>query len=96
MKGEIAMEFQNFLDTLDEKTISVKDAAQMMGKSEQFIRVGLRRQRLPFGVAVQITSQWSYYISPKLFYEYIGYEPEKQHKKSLFKKIFKKEVLKEN
>lgn len=90
------MEFQEFLDTLDNKTISVKDAAQMMGKSEQFIRIGLRRQRLPFGVAVQMSSQWTYYISPKLFYEYIGYKPQKQHKKSLIEKIFKKEVAEEN
>jgi len=31
-----------------EKNITIKKAAQMMGKSEQFIRIGLRNQRLPF------------------------------------------------
>lgn len=31
-----------------EKNITIKKASQMMGKSEQFIRIGLRNQRLPF------------------------------------------------
>lgn len=69
------MEFQDFLEEMDSRTISVKDASKLMGKSEQFIRVGLRNNRLPFGVAVQLSSQWTYYISPKLFYDYIGYQP---------------------
>lgn len=54
------------------KTVSIKEASRIMGKSEQFIRVGLRNKRLPFGVAVKLSSQWTYYISPKLFYEYVG------------------------
>ncbi len=54
------------------KTVSIKEAAKIMGKSEQFIRVGLRNKRLPFGLAVKLSSQWTYYISPKLFYEYVG------------------------
>lgn len=88
------MEFQEFLDTIDAKTISVKEAAKLMGKSEQFIRVGLRNKRLPFGVAVQMSTQWTYYISPKLFYEYIGYKPQKQsNPNSLIKKIFMSKVL---
>lgn len=68
------MEFQKFLDELDSKTVSIKEAAKLMGKSEQFIRVGLRSNRLPFGVAVQLSKQWTYYISPKLFYDYIGHQ----------------------
>lgn len=72
------MQFQDFLDELEAKTISVKEASKLMGKSEQFIRVGLRNNRLPFGVAVQLSSQWTYYISPKLFYDYIGYEPKQK------------------
>lgn len=69
------MELQDFLGEIEAKTISVKEASKLMGKSEQFIRVGLRNNRLPFGVAVQLSSQWTYYISPKLFYDYIGYQP---------------------
>ncbi len=68
------MELQDFLEEMEAKTVSIKEASKLMGKSEQFIRVGLRNNRLPFGVAVQLSSQWTYYISPKLFYDYIGYE----------------------
>lgn len=75
MKGGKFMEFQEFLDSMEVKSVSIKEASQLMGKSEQFIRVGLRNKRLPFGVAVQLSTQWTYYISPKLFYEYIGYTP---------------------
>jgi hypothetical protein len=55
-----------------EKNITVKKAAEMMGKSEQFIRIGLRNNRLPFGTAVKLSTHWTYHISPQLFYEYIG------------------------
>lgn len=54
--------------------ISVKLASKLMGKSEQFLRVGLRNDRFPFGTAVKLSSQWTYYISPKLFFDYIGYD----------------------
>lgn len=65
------------LDTListGEKKISVKQAAMMMGKSEQFVRIGLQRDRFPFGTAVKFNSKWSYYIAPKSFYYYMGYD----------------------
>ena len=54
------------------KNVSVKQAAEIMGKSQQFIRVGLQRGLLPFGIAVKMSSKWTYYISPKKFYEYVG------------------------
>ena len=44
-----------------------------MGKSEQFIRIGLQRGLLPFGSAVQNAGgRYSYYISPELFEQYTG------------------------
>lgn len=52
--------------------ISVKKAAEKMGKSQQFVRIGLQRGLLPFGTAVKMSSIWTYYISPKQFYDYIG------------------------
>lgn len=52
--------------------ISIKQAAEIMGKCQQFVRVGLQRGNLPFGTAVKLSTQWTYYISPKLFYEYVG------------------------
>lgn len=53
------------------RNISVAEAARRLGKSQQYIRVGLQNQRLPFGTAVFI-KRWSYHISPKLLDEYIG------------------------
>lgn len=58
------------------KSISVKEAAKIMGKSEQFVRVGLQRGLLPFGQAIKMSSIYTYYISPKLFEEYVGYRYE--------------------
>lgn len=52
--------------------ISVKQAAQLMGKSEQFVRIGLQRGLLPIGKAIKMSSMWTYYISPKLFEEFTG------------------------
>lgn len=54
------------------KNVPVSEAAKRIGKSEQFIRVGLQRNILPFGVAVKLSSRFSYHISPKLLNEYIG------------------------
>lgn len=57
------------------RKISVKDAARCMGKSDQFIRIGLQRGLLPFGNAVPgIGTNWNYYISPAKFREYVGAE----------------------
>lgn len=56
------------------KAISVKEAAKIMGKSEQFVRIGLQRGLLPFGQAIKMSSIYTYYISPKLFEEYVGYK----------------------
>ncbi len=52
----------------------MQDAAKLMGKSEMFIRIGLQRGILPFGIAVKLDgkSKYSYHISPKLFEEYLG------------------------
>ena len=54
--------------------ISIKEAAGRLGKSQQFVRVGLQKQILPFGTAVKLSTQWTYHISPKLLDEYIGEE----------------------
>lgn len=59
---------------IEAKKITIKEASSLMNKSQQFIRVGLQKGLLPFGTAVKLSSRWSYYISPKLFYEYIGKE----------------------
>lgn len=56
----------------EKRNIKVSDAARMLGKSAQFVRIGLQREILPFGYAVKTSSQWSYHISPKLLNDYIG------------------------
>lgn len=52
--------------------MKVKEAAKQLNKSEQFIRVGLQQERLPFGVAVKVNKRWNYHISENLFMDYIG------------------------
>lgn len=54
------------------QNITVKEAARIMGKSQQFVRIGIQRGILPFGKAVKMSSIWTYHISPKEFWEYIG------------------------
>lgn len=54
------------------KNIKVKEAARLMGKSEMFVRIGLQRGTLKFGTAEKLSSKYTYHISPKLFYEYLG------------------------
>ena len=59
--------------------MSVAEAAKMMDKSQQFVRIGLQRNRLPFGTAVQNDSgRWSYHISPNKFFEYMGINADDQ------------------
>ena len=52
--------------------IKVFEAARLMGVSEQFIRIGMQRGRLPIGECVKMSSVWTYYISPKLLEEFTG------------------------
>lgn len=53
--------------------MKVKEAAQRLGKTEQFIRIGLQQGALPFGAAVKMKGgRYSYYISEKKFNEYAG------------------------
>lgn len=58
--------------------ITIEDAAKIMGKSPQFIRLCLQSGHLSFGVAFKKegNKKFDYYISPKLFYEYVGKEEE--------------------
>lgn len=58
-------------------SIKVPTAAKIMGKSEQFVRIGLQRKLLPFGTAVKVSeSRYSYHISAAQFCDYMGLTPE--------------------
>ncbi|MFQ9516029.1 MAG: hypothetical protein ACLRZ9_09400 [Eubacterium sp.] len=66
------------------KNVPVKDAAKLMGKDQQFIRQGIIKGILPIGIAFKKTivdtkwnetkesTQYDFYISPKLLWEYTG------------------------
>lgn len=57
------------------RRITIALAARCLGKSEQFIRIGLQRGLLPFGTAVPGSgNRWNYDIRPKKFREYVGAE----------------------
>ena len=56
----------------NKKNMSIDVAAELMGKSKQFIRLGLQRGEFSFGTAIKMSSKYTYYISPSKFYEYIG------------------------
>lgn len=58
----------------DVRSVKVSEAAKIIGKSEQFVRIALQQKILPIGVAVQMSSKWTYHISPKLLSEYVGGE----------------------
>ena len=55
------------------KSMTIKEAAEEKKKSQQFVRIGIQRGRLTFGTAEILTgNKYTYYISPPLFFQYIG------------------------
>ena len=52
--------------------ITVEKAAELMGNSKEFVRAGLRNKAFPFGTAIKHGKRWSYFISPRLFADYLG------------------------
>ena len=54
------------------KRMTVAEAARRLGVSQQFVRIGLQRNILPFGYAVKMSDRFTYHISEKLLNEYIN------------------------
>ena len=52
--------------------LSVAEAARLLGASEQFVRIGLQQGTLKFGMAVKMSSQWTYVITKQKFEEFTG------------------------
>lgn len=52
--------------------MKVSEAAKLLNKSEQFVRIGLQRGILPFGYAVKMSSKWTYHVSEAKLNEYLG------------------------
>ena len=61
--------------------MNVLDAAEILGKTPQFVRYGLRQKTLPIGVAVLCGGgRYSYHTSEMLLRQYIGDEAVDQWK----------------
>lgn len=56
------------------RDIPISTVAEILGKSQQFVRIGLQQQRIPIGSAVQTSSQWTYHVSYELLKKYVGSE----------------------
>ena len=56
------------------QTISVKEAAQALGKPEAFVRRGLQQKVFPWGYAVKMGAEYSYLINKKTFEKVEGIE----------------------
>ena len=54
--------------------LSVTEAAKILGKSPQFVRIGLQRGILPIGTAIKMSSRWTYHISKAKLLQYLGGE----------------------
>jgi hypothetical protein len=54
--------------------MKVTECAAILGKSPQFVRIGLQLGVLPFGVAVRMSNRWTYHISEAKVYQYLGEE----------------------
>lgn len=62
------------------KSITIKETAKLLHKSEMFVRIGLQRGLLPFGVAIKTSSKYSYYINPQQLEKYLGVDLENELK----------------
>lgn len=61
-----------------EGKIKVTEAAEILHVSHQFVRIGLQRGVLPIGIAIKMSSKWTYQISPKMLADYSGADLEKE------------------
>lgn len=54
--------------------ITIKEAAHILERSEQFVRIGLQRNLFPFGFAMKRTGarKFDYFINPSQFAAYCG------------------------
>lgn len=52
--------------------IKVKEAAALLGVSEQYVRIGMQRGHLPIGSCVKMSSVWTYHICPNKLEQYLG------------------------
>ena len=60
---------------MEQQRVTVAEAARILGKSQLWVREGLKQGRLPFGTAVRSRSgkSYSFHISPKKLREYVDF-----------------------
>ena len=58
--------------------LTVKETALLLNKSQQFVRIGLQRNILPFGYAIKMSGKYTYHISKKKVYDYLGITDERK------------------
>lgn len=56
--------------------LTVAQASELLSTNKQFVRIALQRQVLPIGVAVKMSSKWTYLIESKKVADYIGVQEE--------------------
>lgn len=61
---------------MDKETLTVKETAQMLGMSEQGVRIGIQRKILPIGYALPSIrgNEIRYLIPKKMVFKYLGIE----------------------
>ena len=52
--------------------VTAIECAKLLGKSPQFVRIGLQRGILPFGYAIKMSRVWTYHINEAKVNEYLG------------------------
>lgn len=72
-------------DVKSMKSIPINIVAEILGKSPQFVRVGLQQQTLPIGSAVKMSTEWCYHVSYELLKNYIGIERINEYEKEKIK-----------
>jgi hypothetical protein len=67
---------------METKNMTIKEAAKLMGKSQPFVRAGLRLGFFPFGTAFKSkerNARYDYYISPEKFRQYVEGKQDNQN-----------------
>jgi hypothetical protein len=59
---------------MDNPNVSIKCAAELLGISQQMLRIGLQQNAFPFGVAIKIkdSSKYTYYINRNQLNQYLN------------------------
>ncbi len=52
-------------------SITILEAAELMGTDPQFLRIALQKGRFPFVVAIK-RKRWAYYINRERFFKYLN------------------------